>query len=699
MAETGKPKGIPAGYVQLRESERKAPHTATVMGDIDKHERFSVTIVLRRRSDELPDFHYFTRTPPRARTRFSREDFAKKHGAHPNEIKAVEEFVRNNGLKVESSHAARRHVVVEGTAEQFSKAFAVDLKRYQLATPGRKGTRAQRTTYRGRDGHIHVPHALADSIVGVFGLDNRPMGLRENYPGDAPVVGTLTVQQVVQLYKFPAPGPEIGKQTIGIIAPTGGYGGYLQSDIDKTYSALGLTAPRVIPISVDGVVNSAIALPITEAATKGQKVLTFASTRGILNGSVGQYTAGGVTYQIKVTALTTTTATVEIQDPRPGLSGDAGFPSHINAGTVIHFNLDAETNQDICISSLAAPGAHIAVYFTNNTQKGWVDMIGRVLHPEAGDFRAGVNPPSVLSFSWSMAPGDDPDGLSFRGGDWGTGVTTSVVKAIAAAFQDAAVLQDGPTICVCSGDTGSNCYVGSVGRPAQGDGHAHVPYPASDPWVLSVGGTAIGKYHHGQTNTSAWVEYAWNQASHDPTQPWGTGGGGVSAFFPLPSYQSEAGVPNSINRSITNPTPSTVRPPTPFQEKGRGVPDVAANASKNSGYSGFYLGGVLSPQPGNGTSASAPLWAGLIAMLNSNLKSNVGFANPTLYKLGPEAFNPVNPLWRDPAHPHLAECPANNSNNGIPGYPTGPGWDACTGLGSPNGMALLHAFQRLESGS
>lgn len=217
MAETGKPKGIPAGYVQLRESERKAPHTATVMGDIDKHERFSVTIVLRRRSDELPDFHYFTRTPPRARTRFSREDFAKKHGAHPNEIKAVEEFVRNNGLKVESSHAARRHVVVEGTAEQFSKAFAVDLKRYQLATPGRKGTRAQRTTYRGRDGHIHVPHALADSIVGVFGLDNRPMGLRENYPGDAPVVGTLTVQQVVQLYKFPAPGLKSANKPLGLL--------------------------------------------------------------------------------------------------------------------------------------------------------------------------------------------------------------------------------------------------------------------------------------------------------------------------------------------------------------------------------------------------------------------------------------------------------------------------------------------------
>jgi hypothetical protein len=323
-------------------------------------------------------------------------------------------------------------------------------------------------------------------------------------------------------------------------------------------------------------------------------------------------------------------------------------------------------------------------------------MIGRVLMPEAGDFPAGINPPSVLSASWSIAAGDDPDGLAFSNADWGTGVTTGTFSAMTAAFQDAAILQDGPTICIASGDLGSNCYVGSLYTPAQGDGYAHVMYPASDPWVLSVGGTTIGEYQPSGMISPAWVEYPWNDPFLDPSYPWGTGGG-VSDFFALPSYQSEAGVPGSINPGITNLTPSTVIPPAPFNKAGRGVPDVAANASLNSGYSGFYLGGVLSSIPANGTSAAAPLWAGLIALLNSNSGFNIGFANPTLYALGPGAFNPINPLWPDPGYPQLAAAPANNGNNGIPGYPTGPGWDAVTGLGSPNGMEILSGFEALET--
>ena len=141
----------------------------------------------------------------------------------------------------------------------------------------------------------------------------------------------------------------------------------------------------------------------------------------------------------------------------------------------------------------------------------------------------------------------------------------------------------------------------------------------------------------------------------------------------------------------------TVTPPAPFNAAGRGVPDVASNASIYSGYSGFYLGGALSGNPGNGTSAAAPLWAGLIALLNANAGFNIGFANPTFYTLGPSAFNPINPLWPDPAYPQLAACPADNGNNGIPGYPPTAGWDACTGLGSPNGMALLTALEQLKS--
>ncbi len=70
----------------------------------------------------------------------------------------------------------------------------------------------------------------------------------------------------------------------------------------------------------------------------------------------------------------------------------------------------------------------------------------------------------------------------------------------------------------------------------------------------------------------------------------------------------------------------------------RGVPDVAANASVASGYPITVGGG---PFPGNGTSASAPLWAGLIAVLNAALNENVGFVNPVLYALGSSVFRDI----------------------------------------------------------
>jgi len=345
--------------------------------------------------------------------------------------------------------------------------------------------------------------------------------------------------------------------------------------------------------------------------------------------------------------------------------------------------------QDLAIAGLAAPGANLACYFINDSQAGWVDMIGRVLHPAAGDFPAGVNPPTVLSSSYFIAGGDDPDGLA----EWG--VTTSLLQAVSAAFQDAAILQSGPTICIATGDYGSNCQAGNdFGTPPQGDGYAHVQYPASDPWVLGVGGTTLGQYLPSGSSTPQPVEFPWNapDANH-----WGASGGGVSDYFPVPSYQAAAAVPNSINGSITSPSPSTITPPAPFRTTGRGVPDVAANANERTGFLGIAFAGVANGQIGNGTSASAPFWAGLVAVLNSNAGFNIGFANPTLYALGPGGFNPINPLWRDPAHPQLATAPVDNSNGGIPGYPTHAGWDAVTGLGSPNGMAILTGFQALES--
>jgi kumamolisin len=293
---------------------------------------------------------------------------------------------------------------------------------------------------------------------------------------------------------------------------------------------------------------------------------------------------------------------------------------------------DAETTQDIVIAASAAPGATIAVYFTTYSQQGWVDLVNRVVHPNPGDPVC-----SVLSSSFYVSDGDDAQTLLNEG------VSVAWLVATSQAFEDAAI--QGVTICIASGDTGTDSKVG--------DGKAHVQYPASDPWVLSVGGTTIGNIVG-----SSFDEWVWNDN-------WGATGGGVSDYFPRPYYQIDAGVPVSLNDGHT----------------GRAVPDVAANGSPNSGYPIVVGGGSF---VANGTSASAPLWAGLIAVLNAALDQSVGFVNPVLYAIGPSGFRDIV------AEPGAAD----NGFNGVAGYAATVGWDACTGWGSPNGLALLRSVQR-----
>jgi kumamolisin len=309
-------------------------------------------------------------------------------------------------------------------------------------------------------------------------------------------------------------------------------------------------------------------------------------------------------------------------------------------------NGDPETTQDICIAGSAAPGAAIAVYFTTFDQQGWVDLITRVVHPKAGDPTC-----SVLSSSFYVANGDDNTTLAAEH------ISVSWLNAVTAAFQDAAL--QGVTICIASGDAGT--------ASKRTDGKAHVQYPASDPWVLSVGGTTVGN-----VSGSSFDEYVWNDTNTIMGfNPAGATGGGVSDHFPLPSYQNSAGVPGSLNDNHV----------------GRGVPDVAANASPNSGFliplANASLLGIPNPFSGSGTSASAPLWAGLIAVLNAALGENVGFINPTLYAIGSAGFRDIVG----------APGPPDNGFAGVAGYPAGPGWDACTGWGSPNGQALLAQLQ------
>jgi len=267
---------------------------------------------------------------------------------------------------------------------------------------------------------------------------------------------------------------------------------------------------------------------------------------------------------------------------------------------------------DIEVSAAVAPGAKIVVYFTPNTDQGFIDAISQAVHDT-------TNKPGVVSISW--------------GGPESTWTAQSMT-ALDSACQAAAAL--GVTITVAAGDDGSSDGVT--------DGANHVDFPASSPHVLACGGTKL--VAAGDAIAS---EVVWNETASGN----GATGGGVSNVFPLPSWQSAAKVPA--------PTAAG---------GGRGVPDVAGDADPESGYDVRVDGQDMVI---GGTSAVAPLWAGLITLANKQNGGTAGFINPAIY-----AASAVS-AFRD----------ITEGNNGS--FKAGPGWDACTGLGSPVGLALIAA--------
>ncbi len=174
--------------------------------------------------------------------------------------------------------------------------------------------------------------------------------------------------------------------------------------------------------------------------------------------------------------------------------------------------------------------------------------------------------------------------------------------------------------------------------------------------MTACGGTTIGN-----AKATTFDEYVWNDIG--AAGP-GATGGGVSARFLVPSYQEGKSIPVRLGTG----------------KAGRGLPDISGNASENSGYLQVINGSA--PQSVGGTSAVAPLYAGLMARINANLGCSVGFLNPVLYSLPATTFRDIVG----------APGPANNTFGHVKGYPAGTGWDAYTGLGSVLGQALQTAL-------
>jgi kumamolisin len=230
-------------------------------------------------------------------------------------------------------------------------------------------------------------------------------------------------------------------------------------------------------------------------------------------------------------------------------------------------NAGAEPVLDIEIAGSIAPRAKLAVYFAPNTDAGFLQAIHAAVYDR-------VRKPSVISISLG-GPEDQ----------W----PRQTLDVFNQVFHDASMM--GITIVCAAGDDGRSAN--------EKEGKPYVDFPASSPWVLSCGGTAF------KGEGSMATEIAWQRGTAS-----GSIAGAVSTFFRLPDYQAEARVPVSTVRS---------------RFAGRAIPDVAACADPATAYSVLIDGKACVV---GGTSAVAPLWAGLTALLNEQLGTRVGFLNP-----------------------------------------------------------------------
>ena len=279
-----------------------------------------------------------------------------------------------------------------------------------------------------------------------------------------------------------------------------------------------------------------------------------------------------------------------------------------------------ETTMDLDLVGTIAPETSILLVQTSNDLQGQYHAVTSVITDAK-------NAPSVLSCSWGgLEPGQAP----------------LFMRALDRWFQSAAVL--GMTVCCSSGDAGD----GTANH--QSPGTFTIQFPASSPHVLACGGTTL--------HPKAGTEVAWKQMQCG--RPIASGGG-FSDFFPLPSWQRAAG----INARDWIPRGAG-------SGKGRAIPDIAAKANMEQGYS-IVVGGV--EYPAGGTSAAAPLWAGAAAILNEGLNVRIGSLNALLYD--------------GSLRSGLRDIVAGNT--GV--FRAGKGWDACTGWGSPRVEALLRILR------
>lgn len=509
---------MPDELVELPDSHRRLPDGARRVRDAEPDEPLSVTVYVRRNpaAPRIADPAAEALKPPGTRRYLTPSEVEQSLGASSSDLQAVVDYAQSRGLETSDVSIVKRSVKVTGPAGALSGAFGVALAHYRHGD----------LTFRGREGPVKVPAALAGIVEAVLGFDNRPIGrsyLRTPARGQFKLPISAAATQQLPPDNFSPP-------QVGTLY-----------DFPTAYDATGETVAVFV---FNGTIGSGVSAPGGYKATLLDEY--FTQVLGM-----------------KVPDLTDVVVMGPGNDPGDGTT---------------QYDVSGEVYLDLCIVGSLAPGAKIAVYFTEFSEQGWVDAISQAATDAQTD-------PSVLSISYG-----NPE----NGG--GSAWTAMAVKQVSQAFEAAAAA--GRTVCCAAGDSGAADEPNTTS--------VHVDFPASSPWVLGCGGTRLTV-----TGGRITSEVVWNDLASGN----GATGGGVSVVFPRPTWQS--GVKADPLPGVTVPS------------DGRGVPDVASLADPQTPYVIMGPGGTL--EQVGGTSAAAPLWSALTGRLNQALGARVGLLNPLLY--------------------------------------------------------------------
>jgi subtilase family serine protease len=562
-------------------------------------------------------------------------EFESRFAPDPAQIAAVTDYLRESGLDIEESSSPFL-LRVSGPSYMIEKTFKTSIHTYQ----NRKGI-----TYYSNASEVQMPEGLASAVFGVVGLSStvrsRAHHVRPARQTAPPVASCET--------PYPTAAEIFDAVNNGASFPFG-YGGGPQ--------CMGLTPSQT---------NSIYGAPNLGAAAKGAGVnLAVFELSAYQQSDIKVWTEQfyGPGFKPPLVDITVDGGPLAPICPAgdecpPEFEGYAG---------------DVEVAADIEMSLEISPSAkHILVYNAPNDNTGQtvLDEYARIAKDNTAD---------VISTSWGNCEND---------------AGAALVQAENLIFEKMAL--QGQSMFGFSGDTGAfGCIRGS------GTTIVNQADPSSQPWVTSVGGTSFESFNP-DTNPfpdyPAGVETVWNvddlcnQRANEGGSPglfWcaetGAGGGGSSQFWGRPSYQSGPGITNNFTTYGNGTTHCALA------AKGkpcREVPDVSANADEYTGYSVYCTGTAALPNSEcafppfwfaiGGTSLSSPLWSAIIANHDSLYHTRIGNANPLLYEL----YNrDPNGYFNDITGIHQS-----TNNNGL--FPTTPGYDLATGIGTPKMGALI----------